>query len=91
VLAVLRREVRSRRLDSDRAAQALDDLRDWDVARISHRVLLDDAWKVRDDVSGYDAFYVAAARRLGAPLLTADGPLSRAPVEGVIVENVRIG
>jgi predicted nucleic acid-binding protein len=37
----------------------------------------------------YDAFYVATAALDGAPLLTADGPLSRAPRVGVIIHNVR--
>jgi predicted nucleic acid-binding protein len=37
----------------------------------------------------HDAFYVATAVLYGAPLLTADGPLSRAPRVGVIIHNVR--
>ena len=44
---------------------------------------------MRDNVSAYDAFYVAAARLFQAPLLTADGPLSRAPGLGVVVHSVR--
>jgi predicted nucleic acid-binding protein len=91
VLAVLRRLVRSKRVDGPRAEKALEDLRDWDLERVAHRTLLADAWAVRENVSGYDAFYVALARRLGVSLLTADGPLSRAPLAGVVVENVRGG
>ena len=34
---------------------------------------------------------IAAARLADAPLLTADGPLSRAPLPGIIVQNVRVG
>ncbi len=89
VLAVLRREVLRKRLDADRAAQALADLRDWDVERVPNRLLLEDAWTLRNNVSAYDALYLALAMRADAPVLTADGPLSRAPVSGVVIENVR--
>jgi predicted nucleic acid-binding protein len=40
-------------------------------------------------VSAYDAFYVAAARLSDASLITTDGPLSRAPLLGILVQNVR--
>jgi predicted nucleic acid-binding protein len=48
------------------------------------------AWQLRSNVSAYDALYVAAARLSNAPLLTADGPLARAPRLGIVVENVRL-
>jgi len=89
VLAVLRRAVLQKQLSAQRAKQALGDLEVWDVERVSHRRLFDRAWKVRDNVSAYDAFYVATAALYGAPLLTADGPLSRAPRVGIIIHNVR--
>jgi predicted nucleic acid-binding protein len=43
------------------------------------------------NVGAYDAFYVAAASLYEAPLLTADGPLSRAPGLGIVVQNIRLG
>ena len=89
VLAVLRRETLAGRLTVARASEALVDLRDWQVARVSHRLLLEEAWKVRNNVSGYDAFYIAAARRYSAAVITADGPLARASALGVVVQNVR--
>lgn len=89
VLAVLRREVSAGRLKANRAQQALDDLCDWDLERISHRELLNEAWALRTRVTAYDALYVAAARLRGATLVTADGPLARAPALGVPVHNVR--
>jgi predicted nucleic acid-binding protein len=91
VLAVLLREVLAGRLVESRAGEAVDDLRDWGVERLSHRGLLDDAWALRGHVTAYDALYVAAARARSATLITADGPLSRAPALGVVVHNVRPG
>lgn len=89
VLAVLRREVLRGTLREKRAAEALADLQAWDVERVDHRDLLREAWKLRRNVTAYDALYVAVARRDGATILTADGPLSRAPGLGVVIQNVR--
>jgi predicted nucleic acid-binding protein len=89
VLAVLRRENLAGRLADARAAEALEDLRDWDLERVPSRSLTSDAWRYRHNVSAYDALYVAVARRLGGTLLTADGPLSRAPGLDVPVHVVR--
>jgi len=91
VLAVLRREVLARRLAEQRATEAVSDLRDWGVERLPHKMLLDAAWKLRGHVTAYDALYVSAARARRAALVTADGPLSRAPALGVVVHNVRQG
>ena len=90
VLAVLRREVLTGRLAERRATEAVSDLRDWGIERLPHKTLLDAAWKLRGHVTAYDALYVAAAQARGAALVTADGPLSRAPGLGVVVHNVRL-
>jgi predicted nucleic acid-binding protein len=91
VLAVFRHEALTGRLAENRAAEAVDDLRDWGVVRLSHGPLLATAWSPRGHVSAYDALYVVAARVRGAALVTADGPLARAPALGVVVHNVRQG
>ena len=89
VMAVLRRHVLRGELDETRAAEALDDLVSWDVERIPHRDLVLDAWTFRKSVSAYDAFYLAAARRRTASVLTSDGPLARLPVPtGIVVHDV---
>ncbi|MBA2239982.1 MAG: PIN domain-containing protein [Solirubrobacterales bacterium] len=36
-------------------------------------------WQLRENLSAYDATYVALAEALGCPLITADARLSRAP------------
>lgn len=89
VLSVFRRAVLRRQLNEQRALRAIEDLMDWPIDRIPHRSLVWAAWQHRNHVSAYDAFYVAAARLADAPLITADGPLARAPSLGIVVENVR--
>ena len=90
VLSVLRREVHKGHLTERRAQEALADLTLWGLERISHRLLLKGAWALRGHVSAYDALYVSAARALGALLVTADGPLSRARNLHVAVHNIRM-
>ncbi len=48
------------------------------------------AWRHRHNVSAYDAMYVVVARMYDVPLLTADGPLARAPALGIVVQNIRM-
>ena len=89
VLAVLRRACLAGRLTEERADLAIEDLLAWPVERITHRALVLGSWQVRHNVTAYDALYVATANLFGVPLLTADGPLSRAPSLGIAVHNVR--
>lgn len=90
VLSVLRRAVLHREITEPRAVLAIEDLVDWSIDRIPHKSLVRLAWQNRNNLSAYDAVYVAAARISNAPLLTADGPLSRAPKVGISIENVRL-
>ncbi|MCW2650038.1 MAG: putative nucleic acid-binding protein contains domain [Mycobacterium sp.] len=60
------------------AGQAVADLRDWPGERFGHRWLLERAWRLRDSIRGWDAFYVALAEAFDATLLTLDGRLALA-------------
>ncbi|HZX95113.1 MAG TPA: type II toxin-antitoxin system VapC family toxin [Myxococcales bacterium] len=90
VTAVIRRHLLRGMLGQKRAGEALDDLIAWGVERLSHRGLVRRAWELRQNVSAYDAFYLAAAREKSASVITSDGPLARIPVPtGVIVHDVQ--
>jgi len=90
VLSVLRRAVLRGQLTEQRALVAIEDLVDWSIDRILHISLVRAAWQHRNNVSADDAFYVVAAGLSSASLLTADGPLARAPSLGIVVENIRL-
>ncbi|HEX5610823.1 MAG TPA: type II toxin-antitoxin system VapC family toxin [Solirubrobacterales bacterium] len=89
VVSVLRRAVRARNLDERRSGQALTDLATMPLRRVPHLRLLPRIWELRDNLTAYDASYVALAETLGAPLLTADGPLAAAPGIRCEVEVLR--
>ena len=90
VLSVLRKKLQLGEVDASRAQTAVDNLPRLRIERISHRYLTSLAWQYRHNVSAYDAMYVAASRLYGYPLITSDGPLSRAPGLDVDVEHVRL-
>lgn len=75
----LRAGVRRSRFGSELAAAALEDLIQMRLQRVSHHLLADRAWELRDNLSFYDGLYVALAEVLEAPLLTFDARLARAP------------
>jgi len=88
VVQALRRLVRLREVSSGRADEAIADLGDLDLHRHAHVDLLDRAWKLRDNISAYDAMYVALAEAIGAPLVTCDGPLTGASGHRARIELV---
>ena len=91
VLSVLRHAVLQRRVAEARALQAIEDLIHWPVERIPHRALAPLAWQYHQNLSAYDAFYVATARVHDLPLLTADARLARATGLKIPVQYVRLG
>lgn len=78
VASTLRRALRAGRLDQRRSDQAMVDLATMPVRRASHLRLLPRVWELRDNLTAYDAAYVALAEALNVTLLTADAALSRA-------------
>lgn len=78
VWAVLRRELLRQRLTLGEVLGALFLLRALIAERHPIADLLLDAVSLRDRFGAHDVFYAILARRLGATLVTADRPLSRA-------------
>jgi predicted nucleic acid-binding protein len=86
VAQVLRRLVREAVVSTQRADQALQDLINLRLARYPHFVFLPQIWKLRNNLSAYDAAYVALTEYLGATLLTRDTRLASASASGVSIE-----
>jgi predicted nucleic acid-binding protein len=86
VTQVLRRLVRQGTVSEQRAGQAIEDLLDLRVTRYPHFVLLPQVWRLRNNLSAYDAAYVVLAQQLGATLVTRDTGLHAAARPGVKIE-----
>lgn len=78
VVSALRRHT-IRGSSSERNAQLIEDLTTMRLIRYPHAPLLQRIWELRDNITAYDAAYVALAETLVAPLVTLDARLSRAP------------
>jgi predicted nucleic acid-binding protein len=83
---VLRRLVREGTLARKRAEEAMEDLIAVRVTRYAPVVLLDRIWQLRQNLSAYDAAYVALAEELKAPLITRDQKIAAAPGHSATIE-----
>jgi predicted nucleic acid-binding protein len=88
VVQGLRRLVRAGEVRSGRADEAIADLADLDLHRHAHVDLLARAWKLRDNISAYDAMYVALAEAIEATVVTCDSPLAKAPGHHARIEVI---
>lgn len=89
VAQALRRYVREGNLDLASARAALEILRSLDLERHGHEALLDRVWALRNNLTAYDAVYVALADALDSTLLTCDARLAGAPGVSRRAELVR--
>jgi predicted nucleic acid-binding protein len=83
VLHGLRGLERGGALTGARALKAVLRLAEGRIDLVPTKALIQDVWSLRHNLSAYDACYVALAQALACPLLTTDGPLTRAPRLGV--------
>ena len=88
IAQVLRRYARHGTLSPRTGALCLERWRNLDVQRYPHEPLLDRIWQLRDNVSAYDAVYVALAEALRTVLLTGDRKLAGAPDVSVNIEMI---
>ena len=88
VAQVVRRYAAAGEVDADRGREALTDLVDFPLRRYPHDFLVPRVWEFRNNLTAYDAVYIALAEALGAPLLTRDRRLAAASGHQAQVELV---
>jgi predicted nucleic acid-binding protein len=86
VLSVLRRQTLRGILAKERSATALQDLENTKMTHYPYALLLGRIWELRENLTAYDAAYVALAEALDAPLVTRDARLAQAPGNRAAVE-----
>jgi predicted nucleic acid-binding protein len=94
VLSALRRVVAAGDASTTRAAEAIADLRALPLERHGHDALTPRIWELRENLSAYDAAYVALAEAIAdepAALVTADVRLARAAAAHTRVRVVLAG
>ena len=94
VVSAVRGRVLGGRLAEEAARAALAELARTPLLRYAHGPLVERTWELRNNVTPYDAAYVALAEALGVALVTADANLAaasglRCPVEVVGRANGR--
>jgi predicted nucleic acid-binding protein len=88
VAQVVRRYAANGAIEAERGRMALFDLADFPIRRYPHGFLLSRVWQLRNNLTAYDAVYVALAEALDAPLLTRDRRLADTANRHVRVERV---
>jgi predicted nucleic acid-binding protein len=86
IAQVLRRHARRGWLTADHCRMVLDAMAEFPLSRYPHATLLPRVWALRDNLTAYDAAYVALAEMLDAPLVTRDRRLAAASGHGADVE-----
>lgn len=76
VLQVLRRYRLREGLSEERTSQALADFAALRIERHRHAIFLPRIWELHENLTAYDAAYVALAEGLDAPLITRDAKLA---------------
>lgn len=77
VLQTLRRWTLAGVISTEEADQAIKLFLSFTITRYPHLHLIPAIWALRHNLTAYDGAYLALARLLGAPLLSADGALRK--------------
>lgn len=89
VVSAWRRLAAAGDVDERRVALAMEDLRSIRLDRVPHVPLVGRCWELRQNLTVYDATYVALAEAMDVALLTADAKLAAAPGLRCAVELLR--
>jgi predicted nucleic acid-binding protein len=76
---ILRRAAMAGNISADAASMAYADLLDLRVELFPYAPFAARVWELRDNVTSYDAWYIALAESLGSRVATLDLRLARAP------------
>ena len=76
---ILRRAAMAGNISADAASMAHADLLDLRVELFPYAPFAARVWELRDNVTSYDAWYIALAESLGSRVATLDLRLARAP------------
>jgi predicted nucleic acid-binding protein len=86
-LSVLRRLVGKGLLDTRSAETARELFGQLPIERYPHTLLSDRVWALRNNITTYDATYIALSEALGIPLVTSDIKLAAAPGHKALIES----
>lgn len=86
VAQVVRRLVATGAVTAAEGAELVERAALLDAEHYRHGLLIGRAFELRENLTAYDGVYVALAEALGAPLLTFDARLRRAPGHRARVE-----
>jgi predicted nucleic acid-binding protein len=85
-LQAVRRLVATGAMSADSAEDARLDFSLLAINRYPHFPLADRIWELRENLTAYDAAFVALSEALRMPLVTADARIASAPGHGAAVE-----
>lgn len=90
VAQVVRRYAASGQITAQTGERALSVLAELDAVRYTHELLLPLIWKLRDNLTAYDAAFVALAAALNAPLVTLDTRIARAVTPEMASQQIKV-
>ena len=90
VAQVIRRYATSGEITAQTGELALKALAELDAVRYTHELLLPVIWKLRGNLTAYDAAFAALAATLNAPLVTLDTRLARAMAHETSSQPIKV-
>lgn len=88
-IQVIRRGVHRGDFEPELGTLLVNDLLALDIEFYDHSLLATRCWELRDNLTAYDAAYVALSELLDAPLVTTDAKLAGAPGNDATIELIQ--